>query len=191
MRRRPVYANQARTVRATAELPYCTTWNTGWPPTLPFRAGTRSVPHRSWCVKASHTTWVPEPITADRANQAPSARAGRPGRMGRAPQEGVHASPRRPGQQRDERFAQHQPQCHQGARDEDVHGEHSPHGMCHLAEFHGSGDGRVRVVRQVGRERSGDERGGDEGSTAPSGPADPREHGCGVAERERHDGKYA
>lgn len=113
------------------------------------------------------------------------------GPAGRAPQEGVHASPRRPGQQRDERFAQHQPQCHQGARDEDVHGEHSPHGMCHLAEFHGSGDGRVRVVRQVGRERSGDERGGDEGSTAPSGPADPREHGCGVAERERHDGKYA
>jgi hypothetical protein len=64
--------NHASTVSATAELPYWTSWNTGKPPALRLSTGTSSVPHRSWWVKASHTTWVPAPMTADSTNHAAS-----------------------------------------------------------------------------------------------------------------------
>lgn len=108
-----------------------------------------------------------------------------------APYETVHPPPHSPRQQRHEGFAQHQPQRHQGPGDEDIHGEHSPHGMCHLAELHGSRHDRVRVVGDVRRERPGDQRRGDERPTARPGPADSRKHGGGMAECERHGGKYA
>ncbi len=69
-RRSPVATNQPMTTRASAELPYCTIWNTGKPPTLRFRNGSSSVPHRLWWVNASHTTCVAAPSAPETANHS-------------------------------------------------------------------------------------------------------------------------
>lgn len=72
LRRSAATVNRASTVSATAEVPYCTSWNTGYPPASRLSTGTSRTPHRSWWVNASQTTCVAAPMTADATNQAPS-----------------------------------------------------------------------------------------------------------------------
>ncbi|GAA0278256.1 hypothetical protein GCM10010302_14900 [Streptomyces polychromogenes] len=66
-RRSPLAVNQSRAQAAIAEVPYWRKVYGGRPRARGrFSHGSASVPQRPPCVKASHTTWVSEPATAER-----------------------------------------------------------------------------------------------------------------------------
>ncbi|CAO0831644.1 hypothetical protein SMICM17S_10581 [Streptomyces microflavus] len=108
-----------------------------------------------------------------------------------SPYEGVDAAPYPYRKQCNQRLAQRRPHGHQHGRDQHVHGDHTEEGVREVTELHGPGDHRVREVGDVGRERAGDERRGEQPPAGGPVPADRREHGGGMAEGERHGGKYA
>lgn len=137
---------------------------------------------------------VPHDVRArpdDRRHDEPRTVPHSPRALPLSAYEGVHAPLPRSRQQRHQRFAQQQPQRHHGRGDKDVHREHAPHGMRDLTELHGARDGRIRVVRHVGGERTRDERRSEERAARGAVASDDRQYGSGMAEGERHGRKYA
>lgn len=93
--RRTGHRNAPSATAASAEVPYCRYVWTGRPPTTRSSPGTSRVPQRPGWVKASQTTWVAAPSTAETRNQptrAASSRGPR-GRRGR-PRTKVWTGPR-------------------------------------------------------------------------------------------------
>lgn len=76
-RRRIGHTNAPIAASASAEVPYWTYVESGSPPTTRSRPGTSRVPQRPGWVKASQTTWVTAPSTAETTNQPTRAASSR------------------------------------------------------------------------------------------------------------------